>query len=105
MVVRSPVDDEELARFPLRGRYTRLRGQRMPGRGWVVARRVPERHDHPEGTDYDITYPRAAIRQGSTCPTGGTVLIGGMWFEHVPAAAGGAATPPVAVPGSHANQP
>jgi hypothetical protein len=74
---------EELGRFRLKGRSTKLSGQQLPGGGKVVARRVPRRSENPEGIEYVITYRRHEHTGTSNCPSRGSVLIGGVNFEHI----------------------
>ncbi|WBB77766.1 VWA domain-containing protein [Micromonospora sp. WMMD882] len=93
LLATSPTDGAELGRFPLRGRSARLAGQRLPGRASVVARSAQASFANPDGVEYVVTYRRAAHRTRSVCPPGGSVMVSGVSFTHLPA--GGPAAPPV----------
>jgi hypothetical protein len=86
LVASHPFVGQELGRFPLGGRgRVRLEGQRLPGAAKVVARRVPIRREDTSGIEYEIVYQRAKFTETSRCPVGGSVIISGISFEHLPA--------------------
>jgi hypothetical protein len=85
LVALSPMTGEELGRFRLSGRTTRMAGQRLPGEGVVVARRVPTQLNNADGIEYVIRYRRMERVHTSSLPSRGSVLISGVAFEHVPA--------------------
>lgn len=86
LLASQPYPDQELGRFSLRGRRrVRLEGQLLPGAAKVVARRVPVRREDTSGIEYEIVYQRAKFTETSTCPVGGSVIISGISFTHLPA--------------------
>jgi hypothetical protein len=96
LVAVSPMTGQEVARFPLRGRRTRIGGQGLTGEGTVVARRVPRQLNNADGIEYEITFRRLDHTDTVRLPSGGSVLAGGVAFEHRP--------PPEPIP-VHRGQP
>ncbi|GAA0460202.1 hypothetical protein Ade02nite_14410 [Paractinoplanes deccanensis] len=84
LVAVSPMTGQEVARFPLRGRLTRFGGPPLTGEGTVVARRVPRQDTNTDGVEYEITFRRLDRTDTTTLPSRGSVLLGGMAFEHQP---------------------
>lgn len=84
LVAVSPMTGQEVARFPLRGRLTRIGGQGLTGEGTVVARRVPRQLNNADGIEYEITFRRLDHTDTVRLPSRGSVLAGGVAFEHQP---------------------
>ncbi|MFF5077418.1 VWA domain-containing protein [Actinoplanes sp. NPDC000266] len=84
LVAISPMTGQEVARFPLRGRVTRIGGQGLTGEGTVVARRVPRQAANTDGVEYEIRFRGLDRTDTTTLPSRGSVLVGGVAFEHQP---------------------
>jgi hypothetical protein len=79
LTVRSVVPDQELAVVPLGARSVPIAAPRLPGSGTVRGRRVPG------GVELLISYsPDGSAERLTTrgCEPGGSVIVGGVAFQH-----------------------